>query len=199
MLGGVILIFTRPFRIGDHIRVGDVIGDVVEKNFLAIRICTPSNQVITIPSSTLLNSEVINFNISSRELNRNLILQTSVTLGYDVPWREATTSLIEAAVATRHILPEPAPFVLQTKLGDHAISYQLNAFTSEPNQMVFIYSELHQNIQDRFNENGIEILSPSYTSIRDGNMSTIPAEYLPSDYAAPPFRIATPNNNPAQS
>jgi small-conductance mechanosensitive channel len=196
MLGGLIVIYTRPFRIGDHIRVGNVIGDVVEKNFLAIRICTPANQVITIPSSTLLATEVINFNTSTRELSRNLILQTSVTLGYDVPWRQAYTSLIEAALATRYILPEPAPFVLQTKLGDHAITYQLNAFTSEPNLMVFIYSELHQNIQDKCNEAGIEILSPSYTSVRDGNTSTIPAEYLPADYVAPPFRIAPPNSQP---
>lgn len=196
VLGGVILIYTRPFRIGDHIRVGDVIGDIVEKNFLAVRICTPANQVITIPNSTLLTNEVINFNISSRELKRNLILQTSITLGYDVPWRKAYASLIEAALSTRHILPEPGPFVLQTKLDDHAISYQLNAFTSEPNQMVFIYSELHQNIQDTCNEHGIEILSPRYTSIRDGNRSTTPAEYLPSDYAAPPFRVATPNTQP---
>lgn len=196
MLGGLILIYTRPFRLGDHIRVGDVIGDIVEKNFLAIRICTPANQVITIPNTTLLTNEVINFNISSRELSRNLILQTSITLGYDVPWRQAYSCLIEAALTTARILPEPAPFVLQTKLGDHAISYQLNAFTSEPNLMVFIYSELHQNIQDKCNEAGIEILSPGYTSIRDGNTSTIPAEHLPADYVAPPFRIAPPSSQP---
>jgi small-conductance mechanosensitive channel len=196
MLGGVILIYTRPFRVGDHIRVGDVIGDIVEKNFLAIRICTPANQVITIPNSTLLTSGVINFNISSRELSRSLILQTSITLGYDVPWRQAYTSLIEAALATRHILPEPAPFVLQTKLGDHAITYQLNALTSEPSLMVFTYSELHQNIQDKCNEARIEILSPSYTSLRDGNSSTIPAEYLPADYVAPPFKLTPPNGQP---
>ncbi|MFM7393367.1 MAG: mechanosensitive ion channel family protein [Cyanobium sp.] len=196
MLGGVILIYTRPFRLGDHIRVGDVIGDIVEKNFLAIRVCTPANQVITIPNSTLLTSGVINFNFSSRELSRSLILQTTVTLGYDVPWRQAYASLIEAALATVHILPEPSPFVLQTKLGDHAISYQLNAFTSEPNLMVSIYSELHQNIQVKCNEAGIGILSPGYTAVRDGNASTIPSEYLPADYVAPPFRIAPPNSQP---
>lgn len=194
MVGGVILSYTRPFRLGDHIRVGDVVGDIVEKNFLAIRVITPANQVITIPNSSLLSSNVINFNISSREMSRSLILQTTITLGYDVPWRQAYKSLMEAALATNHIVPEPAPFVLQTKLGDHAISYQLNAFTSEPNLMVFIYSELHRNIQDKCNEVGIEILSPGYTSLRDGNASTIPAEYLPADYVAPPFKIASPNS-----
>jgi small-conductance mechanosensitive channel len=194
VIGGIILIYTRAFRIGDHIQVGDVIGDLIEKNFLVIRICTPTNKIITIPNSSLLSSNVINFSISSRELNRNLIIQTKITLGYDLPWRKAHKTLIEAALETDHILKEPAPFVLQTSLDNFYISYQLNAYTNQPNLMVIIYSELHQNIQDKCNEAGIEILSPSYTSLRDGNTTTIPENYLPSDYAAPPFRVQSSDN-----
>jgi small-conductance mechanosensitive channel len=194
VIGGIILIYTRAFRIGDHIQVGDVIGDLIEKNFLVIRICTPTNKIITIPNSSLLSSNVINFSISSRELNRNLIIQTTITLGYDLPWRKAHKTLIEAALETEHILKEPAPFVLQTSLDNFYISYQLNAYTNQPNLMVIIYSELHQNIQDKCNEAGIEILSPSYTSLRDGNTTTIPENYLPSDYAAPPFRVQSSDN-----
>jgi len=181
VIGGIILIYTRAFRIGDHIQVGEVIGDLIEKNFLVIRICTPTNKIITIPNSSLLSSNVINFSISSRELNRNLIIQTTITLGYD-------------ALETVHILKEPAPFVLQTSLDNFYISYQLNAYTNQPNLMVIIYSELHQNIQDKCNEAGIEILSPSYTSLRDGNTTTIPENYLPSDYVAPPFRVQSSDN-----
>ncbi len=194
VIGGIILIYTRAFRIGDHIQVGDVIGDLIEKNFLVIRICTPTNKIITIPNSSLLSSNVINFSISSRELNRNLIIQTTITLGYDLPWRKAHKTLIEAALETEHILKEPAPFVLQTSLDNFYISYQLNAYTNQPNLMVIIYSELHQNIQDKCNEAGIEILSPSYTSLRDGNTTTIPENYLPSDYVAPPFRVQSSDN-----
>ena len=194
VIGGIILIYTRAFRIGDHIQVGEVIGDLIEKNFLVIRICTPTNKIITIPNSSLLSSNVINFSISSRELNRNLIIQTTITLGYDLPWRKAHTTLIEAALETVHILKEPAPFVLQTSLDNFYISYQLNAYTNQPNLMVIIYSELHQNIQDKCNEAGIEILSPSYTSLRDGNTTTIPENYLPSDYVAPPFRVQSSDN-----
>ncbi|MFM7353207.1 MAG: mechanosensitive ion channel family protein, partial [Microcystis aeruginosa] len=172
VIGGIILIYTRAFRIGDHIQIGDVIGDLIEKNFLVIRICTPTNKIITIPNSSLLSSNVINFSISSRELNRHLIIQTTITLGYDLPWRKAHKTLIEAALETEHILKEPAPFVLQTSLDNFYISYQLNAYTNQPNLMVIIYSELHQNIQDKCNEAGIEILSPSYTSLRDGNTTT---------------------------
>ncbi|GCL46477.1 mechanosensitive ion channel family protein [Microcystis aeruginosa] len=194
VIGGIILIYTRAFRIGDHIQVGDVIGDLIEKNFLVIRICTPTNKIITIPNSSLLSSNVINFSISSRELNRHLIIQTTITLGYDLPWRKAHKTLIEAALETEHILKEPAPFVLQTSLDNFYISYQLNAYTNQPNLMVRIYSELHQNIQDKCNEAGIEILSPSYTALRDGNTTTIPENYLPSDYVAPPFRVQSSDN-----
>ncbi|AKV68651.1 MULTISPECIES: mechanosensitive ion channel family protein [Microcystis] len=194
VIGGIILIYTRAFRIGDHIQIGDVIGDLIEKNFLVIRICTPTNKIITIPNSSLLSGNVINFSISSRELNRNLIIQTTITLGYDLPWRKAHKTLIEAALETEHILKEPAPFVLQTSLDNFYISYQLNAYTNQPNLMVIIYSELHQNIQDKCNEAGIEILSPSYTSLRDGNTTTIPENYLPSDYVAPPFRVQSSDN-----
>ncbi len=195
IIGGIILIYTRAFRIGDHIQIGDVIGDIIEKNFLVIRICTPTNKIITIPNSSILSSNVINFSISSRELGRHLILQTTITLGYDLPWRKVHTTLIEAALDTEHILKEPAPFVLQTSLDDFYISYQLNAYTNQPNLMVIIYSELHQNIQDKCNEAGIEILSPNYTSLRDGNTTTIPENYLPSDYVAPPFRVQSSDSS----
>lgn len=175
VIGGIILIYTRAFRIGDHIRVGDVIGDIIEKNFLAVRICTPANQIITIPNASLLSNKVVNYNLSTRDLSRALILQTTITLGYDVPWRQAHATLIAAALASEHILQEPPPFVLQTNLGNDAISYQLNAYTTNPNLMVLIYSELHQNIQDQCAANRIEILSPTYAALRDGSATTIPA------------------------
>jgi small-conductance mechanosensitive channel len=195
VIGGIILIYTRAFRIGDHIQVGDVIGDIIEKNFLVIRICTPTNQIITIPNSSLLISNVTNFSISSRELNKYLILQTTITLGYDVPWQKVYTTLIEAALNTEHIIKTPAPFVLQTSLDNFYVSYQLNAYTDQPNLMVIIYSELHQNMQDKCNEVGIEILSPSFTALRDGNASTMPENYLPSDYVAPPFRVQSSDSS----
>lgn len=185
VIGGIILIYTRAFRIGDHIRVDDVIGDIVEKNFLAVRICTPANQIITIPNAVLLTNKVVNYNLAARDMDRSLILQTTITLGYDVPWRHAHDLLIRAALATGQILHQPPPFVLQTKLDNHCIGYQLNACTSDPNQMVFIYSELHQHIQDGFAASGIEILSPIYAALRDGGASTVPMADGAAEVAAP--------------
>lgn len=98
-------------------------------------------------------------------------------------------ALIEAAGRTALILETPAPFVLQTSLEDFYVSYQINGYTKEPNKQAAIYSELHQHIQDVCNERGIEILSPHYRAARDGNRTTIPEEYLPTDYKVPGFTV----------
>ena len=100
-------------------------------------------------------------------------------------------ALLEAAKRTEFILPDPEPFVLQTSLDDFYVSYQINGYTREPNKQASTYSKLHQNIQDVCFERGIEILSPHYRAARDGNMSTIPANYLPKGYSPPGFNIIT--------
>lgn len=198
VIGGVILIYTRAFRIGDHIRIGEVVGDIIETNFLAVRICTPANQVITIPNATLLSNKVVNYNLSSRDLNRSLILQSSITIGYDVPWRKVHDTMITAALNTAHVLQDPVPFVLQTSLDNDHVSYQVNAYTDDPNHMVLIYSQLHRNIQDQCNQNGIEILSPTYTALRDGNRSTLVEGHFPNPDIASPFTWASTPNSPPE-
>ena len=102
-----------------------------------------------------------------------MILNTTVTIGYDVPWRKVHELLIHAALATRDIQQAPKPFILQTSLDDYYVSYELNAYTSNPKRMAMIYSELHQNIQDHFNRANVEIMSPAYTAYREGAQSTV--------------------------
>jgi small-conductance mechanosensitive channel len=96
---------------------------------------------------------------------------------------------MDAAASTKAIMKDPQPFVLQTSLDDFYVSYEINAFTDDPNSMALTYSELHQNIQDRFFEAGVEIMSPHYGALRDGNSSAIPQEYLPPKYSAPTWRV----------
>lgn len=192
-IAGVILIYTRAFRIGDIIQIGETIGEVIEKSLFVTRLLTFKKEVITVPNASVLNSNVINFNAVSRESNNYLLLHTTITLGYDIPWRKIHEVLIQAATATSGIVSEPFPFVLQTGLNDFNVSYELNAYSNNPQLMPKIYSELHQNIQDYCNQAGIEILSPTYSSLRDGNHSTIPSNYLPEDYISPTFQIH--NNN----
>jgi small-conductance mechanosensitive channel len=187
MVAGVVLTYMRPFKVGDRVKIADAIGDVIEKTLLVTRVRTIKNVDITIPNAMVLGSHIINF--SSSALERGLILHTSVTIGYDAPWRKVHQLLKDAANATEYILKTPEPFILQTSLDDFYVSYELNAYTDQPNIMAKIYSELHQNIQDKFNEAGVEIMSPHYSQIRDGNRTAIPDEYLPKGYTSPAFRI----------
>ena len=188
MIAGLVITYMRPFKIGDRIKIGEVTGDVIEKTILVTRVKTTKNEVITIPNSTVLTGNTTNYSIQAQE--RGLIIYTTVTIGYDVPWKDMHQALIDAALRTDMLLDEPKPFVLQTSLDDFYVSYQINAYTQEAGRQAFIYSNLHQNIQDVCNERGIEILSPHYRAARDGNTTTIPADYLPKDYKAPPFHVS---------
>jgi small-conductance mechanosensitive channel len=187
MVAGIVLTYMRPYKIGDRIKVGDVTGDVVEKNLLVTRLRTIKNEDITIPNATILSGHTVNYTTMAK--TTGLILNTTVTIGYDVPWQTVHHLLISAAEASEGISAEPKPFVLQTELNDFNVSYQLNAYTALSNQMAVIYSRLHQNIQDKFNEAGVEIMSPHYTSLRDGNHIQIPENYVPEGYNKPGFKV----------
>ncbi|MBO3698709.1 mechanosensitive ion channel family protein [Roseivirga sp. E12] len=187
VIAGLVITYMRSFKIGDRVKIGDVMGDVKEKSLLNTRIKTIKNEIITIPNSQMLNSHTINYTTANDE--EGLILNTTITIGYDVPWRKVHDVLIEAALETEFIKKLPKPYVLQTSLDDFYVSYQLNARTREIHKMAVIYSEMHKNIQDKCNEAGIEILSPHYGAQRDGNHSTIPQEHLPDNYQAPWFRL----------
>lgn len=188
VIAGVVLTYTRAFQFGDRVEIGDTMGDVVGRTLLVTRIRTIKNVEVTIPNSQVLNDHVRNF--TSRARHGGLILHTTVTIGYDAPWRKVHELLIDAARATPGVLAEPAPFVLQTSLDDSYVSYQVNATTDQPSRMAEIYSSLHQNIQDAFNEAGVEIMSPHYRALRDGNRVTIPRDHLPEGYQAPAFRVS---------
>jgi small-conductance mechanosensitive channel len=188
LIAGVALTYQRSFRVGDVIKVGEVTGMVVERRLNVSRIRTWKNEIVTISNNTVLNSHVINLSQQVRE-GEGLILHTSVTIGYDAPWETVHNLLITAAKATADILPTPPPFVLQTALNDFYVSYELNAYTDRPEIIPRIYSELHQHIQDKFNQGAVEIMSPHYTNLRDGNKTTIPDNYLPADYDAPGLRF----------
>ncbi len=187
VVAGAALTYMRPFKVGDRVKIADTIGDVVEKTLLITRILTIKNVEVTIPNSMVLGSHMINFSALAKE--GKLIIHTSVTIGYDAPWRQVHELLIAAARATPGVAPEPPPFVLQTSLNDFSITYELNIYTAEAQHLLRIQSELHQNIQDKFNEAGVEIMSPTFSAVRDGNQVTIPEDYLPKTYEAKGFRF----------
>lgn len=179
IIAGLILTYMRLFKIGDRVKIGEITGDVIEKSALVTRVRTVQNEIISIPNSTVMSSHTVNYSIDASE--KGLIIHTTVSLGYEVPWKTVYAGLIDAALRTELVLKEPSPFVLQTGLEDFYVSYQINAYVREANQQGIIYSELRQHIQDVFNELGIELMSPHYRAQRDGSASTIPPEYFSKD------------------
>ncbi|MBI4893992.1 MAG: mechanosensitive ion channel family protein [Acidobacteria bacterium] len=187
ILAGLVLTYMRPFRVGDRVKIADALGDVLEKTLLVTRVRTIKNVEVVIPNSAILGNQILNYSAMVR--TRGLILHTTITIGYDAPWREVHQALIDAALATEAILPDPRPFVLQTSLNDFNVAYEINAYTDRPNEFEFTYARLHSNIQDSFNRAGIEIMSPNYFAVRDGNTVTIPEAHRPPGYTPPGFRI----------
>jgi len=186
-ISGIVLTYMRAFHVGDRVRIADAQGDVVERTVFVTRLRTPKNVDISIPNAMVLANHIINF--SARAKDTGVILHTTVTIGYDVPWPKVEELLMAAAEATSRLEREPAPFVHQPALDDFYVHYELNATTRVPAEMSSIYSELHRNIQDRFHAAGIEIASPHLSALRDGNRAQIPEDYLPKDYKAPSFRF----------
>jgi small-conductance mechanosensitive channel len=191
MIAGIVLTYTGAFRLGDRVKVGDSFGDIIETTLLATRVRTIKNEDITIPNSLVLGTSILNYSRVSKTLG--LILHTSVTIGYDAPWRQVHDLLVNAALGTPGILPEPRPFVWQTALNDFYVTYELNAYTHAPRDMIDIYAALHARIQDEFYAAGVEIMSPHFTSIRDGNTAAIPEVFRGTGYRAPAFRVEQPH------
>jgi small-conductance mechanosensitive channel len=160
LVAGLSLAFRRAFRVGDRVRIGEHIGEVAQVRLLTTYLRSPKNEQIVIPNSIILNSEVVNF--STLAADAGLILHTNVGIGYETPWRQVEAILIEAARRTPGLRTDPEPFVLQRKLGDFAVDYELNAYTDDPARMLRLYSALHRNILDAFNEYGIQIMTPAY-------------------------------------
>jgi small-conductance mechanosensitive channel len=187
MMAGIVLTYTSAFRLGDRVKLGESFGDIVETSLLATHIRTIKNEDITVPNSLVLAGAVVNY--SRGAAKGGLILHTSVTIGYDAPWRQIHELLIAAALETPGILADPRPFVWQTALNDFYVTYEINAYTAVPRDMIDIYAALHARIQDAFFQAGVEIMSPHYTAIRDGNAMAIPESFRPKDYQAPAFRV----------
>ncbi len=182
LISGVILTYTRSFRIGDRIQVGETTGDVITRGLFVSRLRTIYNEEVTVPNNVALGGRVVNYSsVGGRE---GLALRVSAGIGYDVEWRQVHDLMKSAALATEHILDDPAPIVIQNELGDFAVQYELVAWTDDPKSMVRTRSELRQNVLDRFNEAGVEIMTPNVNAVRNAKEPMIPAARLPA--AQPP-------------
>jgi small-conductance mechanosensitive channel len=179
VIAGYMMTYRRAFKLGDRVMIENTVGDVIEMRLLVTHVRTTKNEEVVIPNSTILNSQVINYSTLAKE--QGLILHTTVGIGYDVPWRQVEALLLLAAERTQGLSKAAAPFIRQSSLGDFAVTYELNAYCEIAQDMPRLYTELHRNILDVFNEYEVQIMTPSYEMDSD-QPKVVPASRW---YAAP--------------
>ncbi|RZL90609.1 MAG: mechanosensitive ion channel family protein [Variovorax sp.] len=178
IIAGYLMTYRRAFREGDRVKIGDVMGDVTAMRLQVTHLRTTKNEEVVIPNSQIINGHVINYSTLARK--EGLLLHTTVGIGYETPWRQVEAMLLEAARRTEGIAATPKPFVHQESLGDFAVTYELNAGCDDPRRMNHLYSALHRNILDVFNEYGVAIMTPAY-EVDPEEPKVVPKEkwYLP--------------------
>jgi small-conductance mechanosensitive channel len=194
IIAGQSLAYRRAFKVGDRIKVGAHLGDVERIRLLVTHLRTPKNEEVVIPNSVILSTEVVNYSALARE--GGLILHSIVGIGYETPWRQVEAMLLEAAARTPGLLREPKPFVLHKVLGTFSVDYEINVYCNTPNLMLPLYTALHQQILDVFNEYGVQIMTPAYMGDPEQ------AKVVPrSEWFAAPARppLAEPESTPGEA
>ena len=179
IIAGYMMTYRRALRVGDRVKIGDAIGDVIAIRLQVTHLRSFKNEEIIISNSQILTSDVVNY--SSLVRAHGLILHTEVGIGYDTPWRQVEEMLIAAANQTDGLLRDPRPFVLEKRLGDFAVVYELNVYCGDAKAMNQLYAALHRNILDVFNEHGVQIMTPAY----EGDPAT-PKIVAPANWHAGP-------------
>ena len=192
MIAGYMMTYRRAFKVGDKIQIGESFGEVIETRLQVTHLRSLKNEELIIPNSQILGSEVRNY--SSLAKTQGLILHTEVGIGYETPWRQVEAMLIAASERTPGLASEPRPFVLEKKLGDFAVSYELNVYCRELQSLPKLYAELHRNILDVFNEYGIQIMTPAY----EGDPSAPKVVARKDWYAAPAANPRSPADEPVR-
>lgn len=169
-ISGFVITYMRSFKIGDRIKIGEVVGDVIEKTPLVIRIKTPKNEVITMPNSSVMSAQTINYTASAHDFGLILYLNVSVDLA--TPWKQVHDLLLKVAYRTENISKKQKPFILQDRIHDLSVDYQLNIYIKDASLMSKVYSDLRQNVQDVFDEAGISLFTPIYYSNTEERNST---------------------------
>ncbi|AOX99816.1 mechanosensitive ion channel family protein [Jeongeupia sp. USM3] len=157
---GLILIYSRSIKVGEYVQIGDEEGTVMEIGMFATKVHTNLREEVSIPNSVLVSQSVKNFSRLAR--GGGVICKIAVTIGYDTPWRQVHAMLLEAARRTAGLRQDPSSVVYQTALSDFYVEYHLRFALDEPRLRLQILSELHGNVQDVFNEYGVQIMSPNY-------------------------------------
>jgi small-conductance mechanosensitive channel len=179
VMSGLMVTYSRALRVGDFVRIGETEGTVTQVGGLSTKIKTARNEEITIPNALVVSHATTNY--SRHADDQGVFAPTSITIGYDAPWRQVQALLLLAAERTPGVRSEPAPVVLQTALRDFYVQYTLLVCLERPHRRYRILDSLHANIQDAFNEYGVQIMSPNYEADPNGPKIVPPSRW----YSAP--------------
>lgn len=168
LMSGLVVVYSRACKPGEYVRVGDIEGVVSQVGVLSTKLITRKKEEITVPNAVLTGSSMTNFSRLAGE--QGAIAATTVTIGYDAPWRQVHAMLLLAAEQTTGIRKEPKPFVLQRSLSDFYVEYELRFHLERPEDRIFVLSELHGQVQDAFNEFGVQIMSPHFEEQPEGRV-----------------------------
>jgi len=168
MMSGLVIVYSRSLQAGDFVRVNDIEGMVSEVGVLSVKVVNSRKEEITIPNAVIVGTTVKNYSRLGRE--GGPVLTTGVTIGYDAPWRVVYEMLLAAADRTPGLRKEPAPVVFQPELSDFYVVYQLTVRLESAADRLKVLTTLHQNIQDAFNERGVQIMSPHFEGQPEGKV-----------------------------
>ena len=160
VMSGFMVTYSRAVRVGDYVRIGDVEGTVLHLGILSTKLKTFRGEEATIPNSVVVSQTTTDYSRFAE--NKETFTPTSVTIGYDTPWRQIHALLLLAAERTVGIRRDPKPYVLQEALQDFYVKYTLFVCLEDQEKRYFTLNVLHAHIQDLFNEYGVQIMSPNY-------------------------------------
>ena len=149
--GGLVILSSRPFGIGDVIETAGTEGTVREITLNHTKIETYDGQIIMQPNKELSSSRIINYST----LGRRRVVRT-VTASYDAPTETVKAACLEAVAATPKVLSDPAPDVSLTTYGSSSIEYTVRCWTAVDDYWG-AYHALNENLRSAFERHGVEM------------------------------------------
>jgi len=183
LMSGLVVVYSRALRPGELVQSGEIVGIVHEVGLLSTKLVSPKHEEITIPNAVLAGTTVTNYSRLAGEAGA--MVSASVTIGYDQPWRQVHALLVLAAERTPDVRKEPAPYVLQRALSDFAVQYEVRAHIETPEARFRVLSDLYAQIQDAFNEFGVQIMVPAFESQPERSVGVPKSRWFAAPAASP--------------
>jgi len=155
-ISGLIILFERPIRVGDHISVGENQGIVSRIQIRATTILTYDRKELLVPNKEFITGQLVNLSLS--DPIARLVIPVGVAYGSDVA--KAKQLMLETATQSEHMLDEPTPSVIFKDFGDNSLNLELRCFVANVENRMFITSEINEVINEKFNAAGICIAFP---------------------------------------